>query len=315
MNPDRGDGPRHPIRVVAKRTGLTPTLLRAWEKRHGVVKPTRTEGGQRLYTDDDVHRLALLNQAVEEGRSISQVASLSIEALEGLVEEDRLERLSPPSPQPLGSISVAGILEEAEKWVDGMDPIQLERTLTRGALALPVPVFSDDVLVPLLGRIGERWRMGRLGAAQEHLATVVVRRVLEWLLNTVSAGEGAPLLVAATPAGERHEFGAILSAISAAAEGWHPIFLGPDLPASEIAGAALRLGARVVALSVVDPQLSDSYPSEVLDLRRRLPPSIRVVVGGPPGILARFGGAGEGIDLMGTLGAFRKSLREEKVGV
>ena len=87
MDKQASESGRHPIRVVARRTGLTPAVLRAWEKRYGVVDPTRTEGGQRLYSDEDVRRLSLLRQAVEEGRSISQVVELTTEELQGLVME------------------------------------------------------------------------------------------------------------------------------------------------------------------------------------------------------------------------------------
>ena len=85
MNSEREGVARHPIRVVSRRTGLSPALLRAWEKRYRVVTPSRSEGGQRLYSDEDVHRLALLQWVVEEGRNISQVSSLSLERLEALV--------------------------------------------------------------------------------------------------------------------------------------------------------------------------------------------------------------------------------------
>ena len=286
MNTERGETPRHPIRVVSRRTGLTPALLRAWEKRYGVVEPARSDGGQRLYSDDDVQRLGLLHRVVEEGRNISQVASLSLADLQDLVEEDQVERVGPPAPQPLGSVSVVGILEGARRAVGEMDPIQLERILTRGAMAISVPTLIDDVLIPLLGGIGISWSKGQLGPAHEHLASVVIRRFLEWLLNTVDVGEGAPILIAATPARERHEFGALLSAVSAASEGWKAIYLGPDLPAGEIAAAAGRLGAQVTALSLVTPALSESFGAEIVALRYALPPAVRLIVGGPAAILS-----------------------------
>jgi DNA-binding transcriptional MerR regulator len=309
MNIQRTDVPRHPIRVVARRTGLTPALLRAWEKRYGVVTPSRSEGGQRLYSDEDVHRLGLLHRVVEEGRAIGQVASLSIKELEELVEEDQSERVGPPLPEPLGTASALGILQRAQRAVGEMDPNELERVLTRGAMAVPVPTLIDDVLVPLLEGIGLAWRKGQLGPAHEHLASVVIRRFLEWLLNTVDVGSGAPVLVAATPARERHELGALLSAVSAAAEGWKAFYLGPDLPASEIESAASRLGAEVVALSLVDPALTSSFPQEIMALRRVLPTSVRLVVGGPPEVIARVGEEVEGTELMTALPELRESLR------
>src|SRR5829696_5654503 len=84
--------PRHPIAVVAERTGLSHDLLRVWERRYGVVAPTRGPGGQRLYSDADIERLALLHAATRAGRSISQVAGLTDEALAELLDEDLAAR-------------------------------------------------------------------------------------------------------------------------------------------------------------------------------------------------------------------------------
>jgi len=200
MKKEGSGSPRHPIRVVAQRTGLTPAVLRAWEKRYEVVVPSRNEGGQRLYSDDDVLRLSLLHRAVEEGRNISQVASLSTEGLQELVREDEKERRGAGDPEPLGGRSVARILGGAQRAVNGMDPTELERVLTRGVLAFSVSIVLDDIVVPLLSRIGTDWEAGRIGPAHEHVATVVIRRFLEWLLGAVDVGDGAPVLVAATPA-------------------------------------------------------------------------------------------------------------------
>ena len=154
MNSEREGVARHPIRVVSRRTGLSPALLRAWEKRYRVVTPSRSEGGQRLYADEDVHRLALLQWVVEEGRNISQVSSLSLERLEALVEEDKQERIAPAIPEPLDTVSVLGILEGARRAVGEMDPTELERVLKRGSMAVSVPTLTDDILIPLLEGIG-----------------------------------------------------------------------------------------------------------------------------------------------------------------
>ncbi len=309
MNEQNGEAPRHPIRVVARRTGLTPAVLRAWEKRYGVVRPSRSEGGQRLYSDEDVQRLSLLQQAVEEGRSISQVAELSTEELQGLVREDEAQRRTPATPDPLGSASVTDLLSQAFAAVDAMDPEVLERVLTRGAMALPVPTMTDQILVPLLEKIGASWRAGALGPAQEHLSTVVIRRFLEWLLATVATDREAPVLVSATPAGERHELGALLSAVTGAAAGWKSVFLGPDLPAVEIAGAALRLEADLVALSVVNPALVERVGPELDDLRSRLPRRIHLVVGGGSVMTHAGGLSQEGIEVLGTQEELRGVLR------
>ena len=314
MKAERGEEARHPIRVVSRRTGLTPAVLRAWEKRYGVVAPVRSAGGHRLYSDDDVQRLGLLRRAVEGGRAISQVAGLPERDLEELVEGDRVERVRPPGARPLAAVSAGGLLEEARRCVAEMDPARLERTLTRGALAISVPSLIDDVLTPLLEGIGTSWREGEVGTAHEHLASVVIRRFLEWLLDTLDVGEGAPVLLAATPAGERHEFGALLSAVSAASEGWKAIYLGPELPAMEIASAAARLGAETVTLSLVDPAISGSFLGEIRALREALPVSVRLIVGGPAEIISPLRPGVRDTSLVVVMRELREVLRREGGG-
>jgi DNA-binding transcriptional MerR regulator len=309
MNTGQDETPRHPIRVVSRRTGLTPALLRAWEKRYSVVDPSRSEGGQRLYSDEDVHRLSLLHRAVEEGRNISQVAGLSTVELLALVEEDRVERRGPRLPEPSEGASVSSVLEQAKGAVKKMDPVRLERILTRGAMAFSVPTLTDEVLVPLLASIGSSWRGGELGVAQEHLASVVIRRFLEWLLSSVDSGDLGSVFVSTTPAQERHEFGALLSAVSAAAAGWKAVYLGPDLPASEIVAAVIRLEAKVLALSLVDPALGATFPRELAELQGALPESVRMVVGGPGEVISPLREEFPDIEFMTGLQELRDSLR------
>jgi DNA-binding transcriptional MerR regulator len=309
MKTGQDETPRHPIRVVSRRTGLTPALLRAWEKRYSVVDPSRSEGGQRLYSDEDVHRLSLLHRAVEEGRNISQVAGLSTVELLALVEEDRVERRGPRLPEPSEGAPVSSVLEQAKGAVKKMDPVRLERILTRGAMAFSVPTLTDEVLVPLLASIGSSWRGGELGVAQEHLASVVIRRFLEWLLSTVDSGDLGSVFVSTTPAQERHEFGALLSAVSAAAAGWKAVYLGPDLPASEIVAAVIRLEAKVLALSLVDPALGATFRRELAELQGALPESVRMVVGGPGEVISPLREEFPDIELMTGLQELRDSVR------
>jgi len=310
MTIERSDRPRHPIRVVARRTGLTPAVLRAWEKRYGVVVPWRTEGGQRLYSDDDVLRFSLLHQAVEEGRGISQVAGLSNEELQGLVREDAIERRVSNGPEHLGGRSVGTLLDRADRAVDQMKPGELEKILKRGALAFPVPIVVDEIVAPLLAKVGTAWQSGRVTPAHEHLATVEIRRFLEWMLGTISAGKGAPVLVSGTPSGERHELGALLSAVSGAAEGWEAVYLGPDLPAEEIVMAALKVEAEVVAVSCVDPATADHLPEELRRIRERLPADVLLIAGGPLVEGHEKLREIDGLEALGSFQEFRHRLRE-----
>jgi DNA-binding transcriptional MerR regulator/methylmalonyl-CoA mutase cobalamin-binding subunit len=271
--------PRHPMGVVVQRTGLTSHVLRAWERRYGAVEPGRTKGGQRLYSDADVLHLRLLKRATEGGRSIGSVAELSTDELVSLVGEDaesvRGRRL-------VGGPEVEPYLGACLEAADRMDAQALREELMRAVVRLSPSEFAGTVVAPLLERVGELWERGRMRPAQEHVVSTAVRQVLDWLLGRFDAPPAAPLLVAGTPEGELHEFGAMLAAVVAADAGWRVLYLGPSLPASEIAAAADRAGAAAVAVSVVDGALEDAARAgrEVAALRSSLPEGVLLVVGG-----------------------------------
>jgi methanogenic corrinoid protein MtbC1 len=177
-------------------------------------------------------------------------------------------------------------------------------------MAFPVTIIIDEVVVPLIGMIGEAWESGRLGPAHEHLATVEIRRFLEWVLGNVHMADGAPVMVSSTTAGERHELGAILCAVSGAAEGWASVYLGPDLPAEEIVLSALRLEAEVVTLSCVDPGIAHTFPEEIRRIRDRLPADVQIVVGGPQVSSRGEILAMQGVEVLASFQELRDKLRK-----
>src|SRR5579872_1537362 len=125
---------RHPMRMVVLRTGLKPDVLRAWERRYGVVSPVRSEGGQRLYSDEDVERLSLLTRAVSGGRAISQVAKLPLRTLREIVEKDEnAPRFTQAPVQSIPSESRASVHDAALAAIESFDSAKQESVL-RGAL-------------------------------------------------------------------------------------------------------------------------------------------------------------------------------------
>jgi DNA-binding transcriptional MerR regulator/methylmalonyl-CoA mutase cobalamin-binding subunit len=272
---------RHPIQVVARRTGLTPDVLRAWEKRYSVVEPGRSEGGRRLYSDEDIERLRLLRRASRAGRRIGHVASLSIGELAALVREDEHEDVEPRPAATVGEAGAAELyLKEALAAAERFAGRELEAVLSRAMIALNAQTVIEQIAAPLLQRLGESWSHGDLLPASEHLASSALHRVMGKLIEAVEPEGSAPNLVVATPAGQAHEFGALFAAATAATEGWRVTYLGPDLPASDIATAARELGAEAVALSLVYPLGEVGVEDELKELRLALPPAVPILVGG-----------------------------------
>jgi DNA-binding transcriptional MerR regulator/methylmalonyl-CoA mutase cobalamin-binding subunit len=304
------DVARHPIGVVAERTGLSPDLLRVWERRYRAVEPSRSLDGQRAYSDADVERLRLLRLATMAGRSIRQVARLTTDELARLVREDEVAR------QEVSRRAETAVLASAEEDVEraleltrAVNAPGLESFLRRTAAAFGLPVFLDGVVAPLLRRMGEEWAAGQLSPAQEHVATAIVQRVLDGAIHFLVAPHDAPNLLLATPAGEQHRMGSVLAAAAAAAEGWRVTYLGPDLPAGEIAAAALAVAARVVGVSIVYPGERDRVLAELRALRSRLPATVPLVAGGAGAGPLAPELRGAGIQVVQDLSGFREALR------
>lgn len=282
--PDGTREPRHPIGVVTQRTGVSSHTLRAWERRYGVVEPGRTEGGHRLYSDADVEHLRLLHRLTNRGRQIGQIADLSTEDLRDLLREDREAEANAPK-SGVGTAAGDGgsgeeFLSRAYAAVEIIDPEELNAVLRRGALTLSTTAFLDDVLVPLMSRIGQAWADRKLRPTHEHAASAVVVRVAGWLMDNFEPAGDPPTIVVTTPSGQLHELGALAAAVTAASEGWRVRYLGPDLPADDIALAVTDAGARALALSLVFPAGDQGVVEELRTLRRAVSDTLPVIVGG-----------------------------------
>ena len=301
--------PRHPIAVVAERTGLTQDLLRVWERRYGAVAPTRGPGGQRLYSDGDIERLALLHAATRAGRSISRVAGLTDDALAELVEEDLTarERRGPTTDRSGEKRDLVG---EAMFLARALDFSALDDILRRAAAVMGVAVFIESVAAPLLRRVGNEWHAGRLPMAHEHMVSSLLHDIVAERMRAFGRREGAPLLVVGTLAGERHAIGAVLAGAAAAVEGWNVLHLGADLPAMAIAEAARSADARVVAVSIVYLRDRDALLEELRTLRAALPGSVALVAGGggAAAIVAELSASGVRVatNMDGLLGELRR---------
>lgn len=270
----------HPIRSVAFRTGLSPHVIRAWESRYSAVEPSRTDTNRRLYTDDDIERLQLLRLATQGGRGISHVAGLPTEELRRLVTRDGTPGLTSVSPQQRDREPAGYHLDTCLAAVCQFDGALLEERMLQASVTLSAQSMIEDLLVPLMKKIGDLWHEGGIRPAHEHLASVLVRNVLGVLAASHQAGAGAPELIVTTPSGQWHELGALAAAATAAAEGWRVSYLGPNLPAEDIAAAAHSRRARAVALSLAYPEDDPHLHAELVRLRRLLPASTALVVGG-----------------------------------
>lgn len=268
----------HPINVAARKAGMSPHLVRMWERRYKAVEPARTSSGRRLYSEADIERLILLHRATAEGQSIGRIAHLSSEELRDLVQPENVpvaasvgERERVIAPEHLQLCLAA---------MKNLDAVELERRLLRASAELGQQAFVEELLHPLLELTGEMWADGQLRVAHEHLASTVVRSLLGSMYLAGASITAAPLLIGCTPRGQRHEFGALMVLVTAASLGWRTLYLGSDLPAEDIAEAAAKRNADAIALSVVYPSDDPELVSELRRLQQLNSRAAALLVGG-----------------------------------
>lgn len=268
---------RHPIQVVARRTGLSADVIRVWERRYGAVNPVRITGGRRLYSDEDIRRLALLQKVTSAGRRISEVAELDNGALLSLAEEDENSHTDLLT-STRGAQGPAGHVDKCFQASVALDQALLRRNLAVAEAELPLPIFLDQVISVLLKQIGQSWETGQIRVSQEHMASVIIRHHLLGMLRGLN--KSGPVIVLTTPAGQEHEMGALMAAIIAEAEGWNALYLGANLPAAEIGAAAIQSNATAVGLSLQCIADEILLGSELKQLKLILPDEISLIVGG-----------------------------------
>jgi methanogenic corrinoid protein MtbC1 len=276
------DKPKYAIKIVARRTGLSSHAIRIWEKRYAAVSPERTPTNRRLYSEADVERLFLLHKATLAGHAIGQVAQLSTENLKTLLGVKEATGAPPQTSAGLDTDeSPTQVLFDACLNAEMLlDSEALKRALENAEVALSKPMLIEQLIVPLMHKIGDLWRDGVLRVNHEHMATAVVRSFLGNIRAAYETPPTAPGIVITTPIGQLHELGALMAAATASSEGWLVTYLGPNLPAEEIAAAAKQNQAKAIGLSIVYPGDDARMSEEMQKLRRGVSEEVVIMVGG-----------------------------------
>lgn len=266
----------HTIQSVSERTGLTPDVIRIWERRYQAVSPHRTAANQRLYSEHDVERLALLKRITDAGRRISAVANLSNDELRAIADQH------PPASMSVRSINgqPAQLTADAIDAILQLDPPAFAAILERAMIRLGSVGFMMQFAAPLMETVGHLWRSGAVRTCQEHFASAHMRSFLGRIMLDANTDPDGPRIVMATLPGQAHELGATMAAVIAAQGGWNVIYLGPNVPVEEIAFCADCKDARVVGISLSYPLDDPKVPILLRDLKQKLPPSCHLLVGG-----------------------------------
>jgi DNA-binding transcriptional MerR regulator len=288
------------IKAVSQATGVSIETLRAWERRYRVVAPKRDPNGRRSYDPGDVIRLRKLREATERGHPISKLARVSDEELTGLLAD-----AARGGPSDGASRSFA---EQMLLAAEHYRPDDCDQALSMALALLPLPQVVDEVLVPALLAVGERWHAGEFTVAQERIVSNAVKKQVSLVLDTYNRIASGPPVVFATLTDERHELGILMCALLTAARGVRCQYLGADMPPADVAVFADRIGASAVVLSFVRRESSAAAEALFVEFLKRLPRSIAVWIGGQGSAALELAGVGERVVVLGDYRALEREL-------
>ena len=234
------------IGELARRTSLSPEVLRAWERRYGLLHPSRTAGGYRLYSEDDAERVLRMQELISSGIAAAEAARLALD-----------DAPTPAAGDPTSELRAA---------LDAFDDAGAHRAFDRLLARLSLDAVLADAVLPLLHELGERWERGEANIAQEHFASQLLRGRLLGLARGWDRGVGPRAVLACAP-GEQHDLPLIVFGLALRGHGWRITFLGPDTPVETIAKTAAALEPAAVVVSATQAGALEAFADELASAR------------------------------------------------
>lgn len=229
---------QYPIRTIAELTGIPSTTLRAWERRYGLLKPARTPKGHRLYSSEDVELVRKISSLLKNNHTISEAIRLVRNP----------DQTGPLTPLP-GEDHWSGFQQQLLNAIEAFNDQNLDKVYNDALAIYPIDMVTEQVIIPVMKMLGERWKQRDAGIAEEHFFSAFLRNKLGARFHhDTHRSRGQRILVACLP-GEYHELGVLLYCIAAIGRGYRILYLGVDTPLEQIPRVVERTQVAGVLLS------------------------------------------------------------------
>ncbi len=227
----------YPIRTISELTGVPTTTLRAWERRYGLLKPTRTAKGHRLYSGEDIDLIKEVVKLLKSNHTISEAIRI--------IKNPELSAAASSDADGHWAVYQQRML----KSIESFNEKNLDTTYNEALSIYPIDMVTEQVIIPVLTTLGERWQEREAGIAEEHFFSAFLRNKLGARLHHESLrSRGNKILVSCLP-GEHHELGILLFCIAAIGHGYQILYLGTNLPPSQLSKVVERTDVSAVLLS------------------------------------------------------------------
>jgi MerR family transcriptional regulator, light-induced transcriptional regulator len=250
------------IGELGRRVGVSEHVLRAWERRYGLLQPERSSGGYRLYSAADERRIHRMQAHLAAGLSAAEAAKAALNE----------ERAAPPHGRT-GSAGGGGVADPAQDLADGLDRLDepgAQAALDRLFAGFTTETVLRDTLLPYLHHLGDRWERGQASIADEHFASNLLRGRLAGLARGWGYGHG-PCAILACPPGEQHDMGLLMFGIVLHRCGWRVEYLGASTPIAELARTARQAHADVIVLAAAIESHFGGLTDDFARLARQVP--------------------------------------------
>jgi len=233
------------IGELSRRSGVSPELLRAWERRYELLQPERTTGGLRLYSTADLERVQAMQRHIGDGLAAREAADLAKQA--------RAEPSRDTAQVP------AAARAELARATDAFDEPRAQALIDDLLARTTIDALLSGIVIPFLHELGERWERGEVSIAQEHFASNLLRGRLLGLARGWGRGNG-PAALLACPEGEHHDLGLVAFGLALRERGWRIDYLGGNTPVASIAEAAATIEPELLVLSAVSADRLEPLP-------------------------------------------------------
>ena len=275
MITQNADQTRFPIRILAEKTRVGTSTLRAWERRYGLLHPERTPKGHRLYSEADAKLVLKVLDLLNDGHSLPAIAQMLINNNNS---KHPAEISSTQTDGAVQSSEMGSIWEQfIESTLEATHSFNIERidaVYNEASSLYPIEMVTDRLILPTLTILGEAWiKQPEQGIGEEHFYT-------SWLKNRLGArfhhaysqARGARILCACVP-GCYHEIGLMLFSLSALSRGYRVLYFGADLPLNQLPYISQRSAAKALVLSVHN-QLKTEVSNELSSMIPKLPSAV-----------------------------------------
>ena len=245
------------IGALSRRVGVSPELLRAWEQRYGLLQPSRSAGGFRLYSSADETRVLAMQRRLATGLPAAEAARLALAETARGTDDAASGR-----PARLGQLSA-----ELRVALDEFDEPAAHAVLDRLFAAFRLQTVIRDAVLPFLRDLGLRWERGEASVAQEHFASNILRGRLLGLARGWAEAAGPRAVLACAP-GELHDLPLICFGLALGARGWSITYLGPDTPIATIQETLRGRRQALIVISAMTAERLDVVQAELTELAR-----------------------------------------------